>query len=207
MELDLKFLNKTISDENILLTLRFYIWEDFWLSVGYHQKDFPSHWIHLSKKGLLKIVRRPSGGGAVLHSGGLTYALTFKRPSYKKFSYERINRWLIKSFSEIGLELSPGKIKRSLISENCFSSSFSCDLIDKNGHKRIGSAQYWKKGCFLQHGEIQLNPPPDLWLKVFNKPAPPKIKLKLNQNELISFLQDSFLNYYPKLSVKRIDLK
>ena len=206
MGLDLKFLDRTIIEKDILLSLRFYIWEDFWLSIGHHQKNIPLHWHELSKKGLIKIVKRPSGGGAVLHSGGITYALTYKKPSYKKFSYERINKWLIESFLVIGLELKPGLMKRSTILENCFSSSVSSDLIDKNGNKRVGSAQYWKKGSFLQHGEIQLNPPSELWFKIFKENAPPKIELKLNKLELISYLQDSFFNYFPNLLVEKIDL-
>ena len=36
--------------------------------------------------------------GAVLHSGGITYALTFKKTYYKVLSYEMVNNWLIKSF-------------------------------------------------------------------------------------------------------------
>ncbi len=206
MSLDLKFLERTILEKDILLTLRFYIWEDYWLSIGYHQKDIPLHWTELSNKGLIKIVKRPSGGGAVLHSGGITYALTFKKPSYKKFSYEKINKWLINSFLGIGLELKPGRMKRSMILENCFSSSVSSDLIDKNGNKRIGSAQYWKKGSFLQHGEIQLNPPSELWFKIFKENAPPKINIKLDKNELISYLKDSFLNYYPNLLVEKLNI-
>ncbi len=204
MRLDLKYLDKTISDENLFLTLRFYLWEDYWLSVGYHQKELPSHWLKLSNEGIIKIVKRPSGGGAVLHSGGITYALTFKKPLYKKYSYEKINNWLIESFSDVGIELKAGKLKRSTILENCFSSSFSSDLIDANGHKRIGSAQYWKKGSFLQHGEIQLNPPSDIWFKIFREPAPPKIKIKLSNIELISFLKNSFLNHHQNLSFENL---
>ena len=206
MGLDLKFLDKTIFEKDILLTLRFYIWEDYWLSVGYHQKNLPSHWIELSNKGVINIVKRPSGGGAVLHSGGITYAITFKKPFYKKFSYQKINKWLIESFLELGIELKSGSIKKTTIAENCFSSSFSSDLIDNTGFKRIGSAQYWKKGSFLQHGEIQLNPPSDIWFKIFEENAPPKIKLKISKFELISFLKDSFLNYYPNLFVESINL-
>ena len=207
MELDLRFLDRTIKDEDILLTLRFYIWEDFWLSVGYHQKNLPPHWINLSDKGLIKIVKRPSGGGAVLHSGGITYAITYKKPSYKKFCYEKINNWLIESFLEIGIELKPGLKKSSIILENCFSSSFSSDLIDNKGYKRVGSAQYWKKGSFLQHGEIQLNPPSEIWLEIFKEKAPPKIELNLSKVELITFLKNSFLNHYPNLLVEKIELK
>ncbi len=207
MKFDLDFLERTINDKDILLTLRFYLWEDYWLSIGYHQKDLPSHWIELSNKGLIKIVKRPSGGGAVLHSGGITYALTFKKPSYKKFYYEKINNWLIESFLDLGIPLKTGLIKKSIILDNCFSSSFNSDLIDNNGHKRIGSAQYWKKGSFLQHGEIQLNPPSNLWFEIFKEKAPPKIELNLSKIELIDFLKNSFLNRYPELIVEIVNLQ
>ena len=99
MSLDLYFLDRTILDENILFTLRFYLWQGNWISIGYHQKDLPNHWIRLSEEGVIRIIKRPSGGGAVLHSGGITYALTFKKPTYRKFSYQVINNWLINYFS------------------------------------------------------------------------------------------------------------
>ena len=204
MSLDLHFLEKTILDENILFTLRFYLWQGNWISVGYHQKNLPNNWIKLSEEGLIKIIKRPSGGGAVLHSGGITYALTFKKPTYRKFSYQVVNNWLIKYFSSIGIKLKYGSIKKNTINENCFSTSYTCDLIDQNGIKRIGSAQYWKKGSFLQHGEIQLNPPKELWSRIFDVHAPPPLKLDLDRNELINNLRNSFLENYDDLKIKNI---
>ncbi len=193
MALDLHYLEKTISNVEILFTLRFYYWEGDWISLGYHQKVIPPHWEKLSKEGAIKIIRRPSGGGAVLHSGGITYALTFKKPAYKSFSYKLVNNWLIKSFKELGLQLERGHIKKSLIKENCFGTSSVSDLVDKNGFKRIGSAQYRKKGAFLQHGEIQLNPPKELWVKLFKEEPPSKVDLGLKNEEIIEYLTNSFL--------------
>jgi len=83
MALDLNSLNQTISNPEIILTLRFYFWNGDWLSIGYHQKEIPAHWEKLLSSRDINIVRRPSGGGAVLHSGGITYALTFKKTYYK----------------------------------------------------------------------------------------------------------------------------
>ena len=74
MALDLHLLDQTISEPEIILTLRFYHWDGDWLSIGYHQKIIPPHWGKLLDDGLIKIVRRPTGGGAVLHSKGITYA-------------------------------------------------------------------------------------------------------------------------------------
>ena len=207
MALDLHFLEKTISKVEILFTLRFYHWEGDWISLGYHQKVIPPHWEKLLEDGVIKVVRRPSGGGAVLHSGGITYALTFKKPSYKIFSYEIVNNWLIKSFNELGLRLQLGHLKKSSIKENCFGSSCVSDLVDQKGIKRIGSAQYRKKGVFLQHGEIQLNPHRDLWIKLFREESPPKINLGLSNKEIIKYLKKSFLENKPDLRIENIKLQ
>ena len=204
MALDMHFLEKTISEIEILFTLRFYHWAGNWISLGYHQKVIPPQWAKLLDDGIIKIVRRPSGGGAVLHSGGITYALTFKKPSYKSFSYELVNNWLIKSFKELGLSLERGNIRKSIIKENCFGSSYISDLVDQYGFKRIGSAQYLKKGAFLQHGEIQLNPPKDLWVKLFREEPPKQIDLSLNNEEIIKYLINSFLKITSNLKFENI---
>ena len=192
MALDLNSLDQTISNPEIILTLRFYYWTGDWLSIGYHQKEIPPHWEKLLSDGEINIVRRPSGGGAVLHSGGITYALTFKKTYYKILSYEMVNNWLIKSFRELGLNLQNGNLRKSPIKLNCFGTSLTSDLVDQDGFKRIGSAQYRKKGAFLQHGEIQTNPSKDLWFKLFKEEAPPKINLDLTNDEIIQHLRNSF---------------
>ena len=207
MSIDLDLLEKTISNKKILFTLRFYSWEGNWISIGFHQKNYPEHWNDLIEKGLINIVRRPSGGGAVLHSGGITYALTFNKPEYKKFSYQIVNSWLIKSFAFLGLTLKNGSVKRGGIMENCFSTNYVSDLVDENESKRIGSAQYWKKGSFLQHGEIQLNPPLDLWIKIFDQKPPQPLSIKLSNKEIIKHLRNSFLEKYSDSSIENIFLK
>ena len=207
MDWDLHFLNQTISIPEIILSLRFYYWKGDWLSIGHHQKSIPPHWKKLVDNGIIKIVRRPSGGGAVLHSRGITYALTFKKESYKSFSYELVNNWLIKSFKELGLILKSGNLKKSIIMGNCFGSSCISDLVDEDGYKRIGSAQYRKKGAFLQHGEIQMNPSRDLWLKLFREPAPPSINLNYTNDEIVQHLRNSFLKKNSDLKIENIDLE
>tara|TARA_Y100001978_G_scaffold188761_1_gene190445 strand:+ start:100 stop:753 length:654 start_codon:yes stop_codon:yes gene_type:complete len=207
MSFDIDLLEKTISNNNIIFTLRFYLWEGNWISIGYHQKTYPKHWRNLREKGLINIVRRPSGGGSVLHSGGITYALTFNKPEYKKFSYQFVNRWLIKSFSILGLTLKNGSIKKGIIMENCFGTNYVSDLLDENGRKRIGSAQYWKKGSFLQHGEIQLNPPEDLWIKIFGEKPPHPLNLQLSKKNIIHHLKTTFLEDYSDSTIENIFLK
>ena len=204
MALDLDSLDQTISNPGIIFTLRFYYWRGDWLSIGYHQKEIPPHWQKLLSNGDINIVRRPSGGGAVLHSGGITYALTFKKTYYKILSYEMVNNWLIKSFRELGLNLQYGNLQKSPITSNCFGTSLTSDLVDQDGFKRIGSAQYRKKGAFLQHGEIQTNPSKDLWFKLFKEEAPPKINLDLTNEEIVQHLRNSFLKDKSNMMFKNI---
>jgi len=204
MALDLNSLDQTISNSEIILTLRFYYWAGDWLSIGYHQKEIPLHWQNLLSNGEINIVRRPSGGGAVLHSGGITYALTFKKTYYKVLSYEMVNNWLIKSFRELGLNLRYGNSRKSSIKTNCFGTSLISDLVDQDGFKRIGSAQLRKKGAFLQHGEIQTNPSKDLWYKLFKEDAPPKINLGLTNDEIVQHLRHSFLKNKSNIDFKNI---
>ena len=206
MAIDLNSLNQTISNPEIIFTLRFYYWKGDWLSIGFHQKEIPPHWEKILLNEKINIVRRPSGGGAVLHSGGITYALTFKKTYYKTLSYKMVNDWLIKSFRELGLNLQNGNSRKSPIQINCFGTSLISDLVDQDGFKRIGSAQYRKKGAFLQHGEIQTNPSKDLWYKLFKEEAPPKVNLNLTNDEIIKHLKNSFLEKKSGLTIKNIVL-
>ena len=84
MAIDLFLLERSFSENNFNMAIRFYTWNGDWLSIGRNQKELPRKWIELVKNGELKIVRRPSGGKAVLHSRGLTYALVWKYPPKNK---------------------------------------------------------------------------------------------------------------------------
>jgi len=117
-----------------------------------------------------------------------------------------VNNWLIKSFRELGLSLQYGNLRKSSIKTNCFGTSLISDLVDQNGFKRIGSAQYRKKGAFLQHGEIQTNPSKKLWFKLFKEEAPPKINLDLTNDEIVQHLRNSFLKNKSNIKFKKIDI-
>ena len=75
MACDAMMLENLKKRTDIEMSVRFYKWKGTWLSIGHHQKEIPQKWIELAKEEKLNIVRRPSGGSAVLHSGGLTYSI------------------------------------------------------------------------------------------------------------------------------------
>ncbi|WP_456442808.1 lipoate--protein ligase family protein, partial [Caldithrix abyssi] len=64
--------------ENDPPVLRFYGWQPYCLSLGYHQDEKFIDFSALEQKGY-HAVRRPTGGSAILHSEELTYGLMAPR--------------------------------------------------------------------------------------------------------------------------------
>ncbi|MCT0225177.1 lipoate--protein ligase family protein [Synechococcus sp. CS-1328] len=158
--------------------LRLYRWSRPTLSLGYHQRRLPPHWRALAADGVIDLVRRPSGGRAVLHGcGDLTYALIWPDPPGQRLeAYRLACRWLQHAFAALELPLHFGNEPsgaQGAGAPNCFASATAADLVDAAGIKRIGSAQLWRRGRLLQHGAILLTPEPELWRRIFQEPSPP----------------------------------
>ncbi len=173
MALDGLLLDQAVAASAPQACLRLYSWSGPWLSLGYHQRHLPSHWLSLSEQGLIGLVRRPSGGRAVLHGGSLTYALIQPQPSGdRRQAYRHHCRWLQRAFAELNLPLSFGERLPSGQAASCFARSSPADLIHTNGAKRVGSAQLWRHGVLLQHGSLLIDPPKALWGQLFGEPPP-----------------------------------
>lgn len=146
---------------NIPSTLRFYTWTPPALSLGYHQRHWPHHWNDLMWEGQrIDLVRRPSGGRAVLHWGDLTYAvITSDLPGRRMEVYQTICQFLIDGWRSLGIPLQYGTAGRGYIhNPNCFGTATGADLITTTGAKVIGSAQLRRGNAILQHGSMQLHP-------------------------------------------------
>ncbi|WP_154656001.1 lipoate--protein ligase family protein [Fortiea contorta] len=151
-------------------TLRFYIWSPPAISLGYHQRQYPEFWQNLTWQGeKLDVVRRPTGGRAVLHQGDLTYAVVTSGFTGSRLqAYQKICEFLIQGWRSLGVELQYGIEGRGYIhNPNCFGTATSADLILPNGAKLIGSAQMRKGGVILQHGSMRLQPDAELFTQVF----------------------------------------
>tara|TARA_Y100001968_G_scaffold149526_1_gene136744 strand:+ start:119 stop:862 length:744 start_codon:yes stop_codon:yes gene_type:complete len=200
MAIDEQLLEESFRQKNFIASFRIYKWDGIWLSIGKNQKKVPEKWIALTKEKKINIVRRPSGGNAVLHSGGLTYSIIWHRDRIgKERNYFEHCKWLIKGFDELGFPLRFGKDKQNLLLNNCFATSTNADLIDMNGEKRIGSAQLWRNKHVLQHGEIILDPPKDLWIEIFGMNPPSSVPRFISRESLEPFLLKSFTSYYQNI--------
>ncbi|MDR9403358.1 MAG: biotin/lipoate A/B protein ligase family protein [Halothece sp. Uz-M2-17] len=171
-------------------TLRFYTWDPVAISLGYHQKRFPEQWQELAAQKRLDLVRRPTGGRAVLHQGDLTYAVILSGLSGKRLAiYEAICQFLITGWENLGVPLFYGNQGRGYHQvANCFAMATGADLVTSEGEKLIGSAQLKRGDTILQHGSIQLEPDSKLFKEVFNQ-SPRFPALNVTQEEVITHLK------------------
>lgn len=164
--------------------LRLYRWSRPTLSLGFHQRELRPSWLSWASQGLGDLVRRPSGGGAVLHGTDLCYALVWPDPGCsRQQAYGAVCRWLQQAFAQLGEPLQFGEQPASA-DPDCFARSTSADLVNRHGLKRIGSAQRWQQGCLLQHGSIQLQPDRQSWPVLLDGQAPELALLPLGTQEL-----------------------
>ncbi len=148
-------------------TLRLYQFSPPAISFGYAQKIDDKLRQKIQAHGL-DIVRRPTGGRAVLHLGDLTYAFicSAKGATLSQYAlvsesialaYKQICQALIIFFESFGIEVTLGTSKAIYQDKHdCFSATTIGDLQYK-GNKIVGSAQLRRKHGVLQHGSIILN--------------------------------------------------
>jgi lipoate-protein ligase A len=139
-------------------SVRLYRWQSPTLSLGYFQR-FPQ----VSPRMLhdLPVVRRLSGGGAIVHDQELTYscALPSDHPLARtpRSAYEAVHDSIIAVLAEFGVEAcrrgisGPGRDEQFL----CFQRG-DCNDVLVSGSKILGSAQRRRKGAVLQHGSLIL---------------------------------------------------
>ncbi len=155
-------------------TLRFYDWSPVAISLGYHQRRYPAAWGNLSWQGQpVELVRRPTGGRAVLHQGGLTYSIITSGQGKRLAIYQKLCEFLILGWQRLGQNLSYGHQGKEYRDQpDCFATATGADLVLANGYKLIGSAQLIRDGAVLQHGSMRLQPDAELFELVFGTQAP-----------------------------------
>lgn len=163
-------------------TLRFYTWSPVAISLGYHQSNFPNHWQQITWDGKpVELVRRPTGGRAVLHQGDLTYAVvTSEFNGSRTQVYQQLCEFLIAGWQSLGIKLQYGVAGRGYIhNPNCFGTATGADLVLPDGNKLIGSAQLKRGKAILQHGSMRLVANKELFGQVFGTEVFQPIKLPL----------------------------
>lgn len=156
------FLAENFKQGNALL--RLYRWNPYCISLGANQ-SFADIDLAKTRYHQIDVVKRPTGGRAILHSQELTYSVIYPidPTTSAKNIYNEINLALRKGLinfdprlNAIDLEHSQPDFKefyKSDISAICFAVSAKSELNYK-GKKLVGSAQRKLGNVILQHGSI-----------------------------------------------------
>lgn len=163
-------------DEAILLahsagkvppTLRFYGWQPAAVSLGYFQKALSEIDLDECKKRNIDVVRRLTGGRAVLHDAELTYSIVVREddplvPKTITASYRYFSSGLLAGLERLGVRAhmsvpvsAYGQRKKQNESAACFDAPSHYE-VTVEGRKLVGSAQVRKNGVILQHGSVLL---------------------------------------------------
>ena len=171
MQIDENLLNQSIQTKSKEPIFRLYGWKPACISLGRNQKDeFLDY--ELLKSLNIDVVRRLTGGRALLHDEELTYSFIcpveyLEHGENVTTSYKEICQILIEKFKTLGIELTLGgeKAVRTKF-DYCMMVSTGADLCYQ-GKKLIGSAQLRKNGYILQHGSILFDYDKELLTKIF----------------------------------------
>jgi len=152
-------------------TVRFYRWLRPTVSLGYAQSWRSGYVPEVARRYGMAIVRRRTGGRAVLHAGELTYSVVGDAEEGPlaggiQATYSAIAEGLVAGFASMGIKAeivrSRGRRERNEPGA-CFASRALNELV-AGGGKLVGSAQRRARGRALQHGSILLErPDPEAW--------------------------------------------
>lgn len=155
--------------------LRLYGWDRLTLSVGRAQKVERQIDLAACAARGIPVVRRETGGRAVLHGSDITYSIAAPLDD-PRFSggilgiYREISRAFLHFFE--GLELGPqakayaGRERAETVSPVCFVTPSAFEILLR-GRKIVGSAQRQVPRAFLQHGSIPLEPQQRVLSEIF----------------------------------------
>ncbi len=201
MQIDSDLLDFAIKNELKEPIFRLYGWEPACVSLGRNQKDdFLDYELLKSKN--IDVVRRLTGGRALLHDNEITYSFIcpesfLQNGSHIVSSYKEISQILIDKFKKLGIDLDFGASKPIKTGfDYCMLISTGADLCYKE-KKLIGSAQCRSHGYILQHGSILYDYDKKLLEEIFKEKISTdeitsikEINPKLSKEEIIDILNE-----------------
>jgi lipoate-protein ligase A len=135
-----------------------YSWERPTLSFGRHQPATGLYDVERIRIAGVSVVRRPTGGRAILHDREVTYSVTAPLADAAPLheTYSRINRLLLDGLRRLGVAAELATASERAPSPSirpCFETPSEGELVAQGG-KLVGSAQWRDDGALLQHGSI-----------------------------------------------------
>ncbi len=177
-------------------SLRLYGWDRLALSLGRAQNMERELDLAACTANGVELVRRITGGRAVLHGSDLTYAVTAPT-ALPAFSggilsiYREISRALVAFLRSLGCEPQvkayTARERARLSSPICFVTPSAFEIL-ADGRKLIGSAQRRLPRAFLQHGSIPLAPQAELLARLVRGAAAEALRGQMTDLETLGVI-------------------
>lgn len=173
MALDHALLESVQQDPRAVL--RLYRWQPACLSFGRNQPARGYYDEAQARVLGIDVVRRPTGGMAVLHDCELTYAVIAPFDCLgggPRESYQAINAALVAGLQKLGVpaQLAAGAKRSAFGSVHpCFAEPAAGEVV-AHGQKLVGSAQRCERRTLLQHGSILLDGSQDAVARIATVP-------------------------------------
>lgn len=139
-------------------TVRFYRWETATLSFGRNEPVTVGYRKLLRDSPRMGVVRRPTGGRAVIHDREFTYSVVLPANAYggPRLTYRRINQGLVRGLCRLGVDAG-GAAGRPVAPDAgpCFLEAAEGEVVVR-GRKLVGSALARIGDAVLQHGSLLL---------------------------------------------------
>jgi lipoate-protein ligase A len=137
---------------------RIYAWSRPTISLGRNQTAKGLYDLERIRAMDLDVVRRPTGGRAILHHREITYSVTAPTGEFGDLgqSYKNINLFLLDALSRLGVNAAIAAPERRSAPPSmspCYNEPSAGELTF-DGRKLAGSAQWRADGALLQHGSI-----------------------------------------------------
>lgn len=197
MQIDSDLLYKAIAEQEQEPIFRLYAWSPKCISLGRNQKD------DFIRDKNIDVVRRLTGGRALLHDNEITYSCVMPAPDGVSVndSYKEISGILIDFFKTLGVGLDFGENKKiSTKFDYCMLISTGADVCYQ-GKKIIGSAQFRKQGYILQHGSILFDYDKEFLEELFGE----EVQGITTVNEILpEMTKEKFVNELEKFLKERV---
>ena len=156
---------------------RVYTWLRPTLSLGRHQAARGLYSPERAATLGVDVVRRPTGGRAVLHAREVTYCVAAPVAPGEALgaAYARVNQVLLEGLRRLGVDAhlaEPSGRAPLPTGAPCFEIPVAGEIVVA-GRKLVGSAQYREGGAFLQHGSILVEDDQSLLARLALRPLPP----------------------------------
>ena len=158
---------------------RIYTWAEPTMSLGRNQTAAGIYDPARARDRGVAVVRRLTGGRALLHHREITYSVTapLTLGDSLRESYARINRLLVDGLRRLGVAVDVAVPRERAIAPTaapCFERPAAGELV-VDGRKLVGSAQWRDESAMLQHGSILIEDDQPMLAGLATEPVAPPV--------------------------------